>query len=309
MKLTPNEIVKHSNFYKIPIYQRLFEWGTNNIITLLEDLKKSFNVSKGKDDYYIGMLTSTKQNELVDGQQRFTVMMLMGCVLQRYDSIWKNFLFDGRPRLHFTSRPFDDAYLQALIEGSSLDSFTFINTNMKNGIDVISNYMENRKIITENETKEFASYIFDHLSFFITTLPESYSPRDLNKYFERMNTTGKNLEQHEILKVKLLRNLTDNVSQYMLLWNKLSDVDTLLIRKHHEETEENLRERKRKVFRSNIHDFLNSDILNDMGKIEEEIPNSISEVPLSSVPPTIEKDSTKDSHCALSFPANSLFED
>jgi len=42
-----------------------------------------------------------------------------------------------------------------------------------------------------------------------------------------MNTSGKNLEQHEILKVKLLRCLDGDIDKYMVLWNKISDVDTL----------------------------------------------------------------------------------
>ena len=65
--------------------------------------------------------------------------------------------------------------------------------------------------------EDFASYIFHNLCFFISNLPDGYSPRDLNKYFERMNASGKNLEQHEILKVKLLSNLDNDVDRYMLL--------------------------------------------------------------------------------------------
>ena len=30
MKLTPSEIVNGKHFYTIPIYQRLFEWSTDN---------------------------------------------------------------------------------------------------------------------------------------------------------------------------------------------------------------------------------------------------------------------------------------
>lgn len=40
MKHTPNTIAKNNLFYTIPIYQRLFEWDDDNIMTLLEDLKK-----------------------------------------------------------------------------------------------------------------------------------------------------------------------------------------------------------------------------------------------------------------------------
>lgn len=302
MKLTPLDIIKNQSFYTIPIYQRLFEWGADQITTLMEDLWKSFETSQGNEDYYIGMLTSTTDNELVDGQQRFTVIMLMGYVLQDYDSEWKNFLYDKRPRLHFASRPHDDAFLQSLIDGVPLDSVRLMNSNMKNGIDVIKSFMDDNIKKELKTEKNFASYILNHLSFFITELPEKYNPRDLNKYFERMNTSGKDLEQHEILKVKLLRHLPENVSQYMQLWNKLSEVDTLLIRKHHDEKEEAFRERKRNAFKSTIQNLIMTDLINDMNYVDDDPSLSIAQIPLSSTPPKSERESTNESHCALSFP-------
>ena len=122
MKHTPNTIAKNNLFYTIPIYQRLFEWDDDNIMTLLDDLKKAYDQTNGEKDYYIGMLTSTKDNELVDGQQRFTVMMLLGCVLQDYYKEWKSFLIVGdKPRINFTSRPLDNTYLRYIIAPRDTD--------------------------------------------------------------------------------------------------------------------------------------------------------------------------------------------
>ncbi len=236
MKYTPYLIAKEGCFYTIPVYQRLFEWDTENIITLLEDLKKEYNLTHGQGDYYIGMLTSTKDNELVDGQQRFTVMMLLGCVLQNYSNEWADFLIaNNRTRLEFTSRPLDNTYLRCIIEHKDEVRLSFKNLKMQNGLKQIKKFMEDTHNVAENDRKSFSSYIFHHLCFFISNLPDGYNPRDLNKYFERMNTSGKNLEQHEILKVKLLSNLDEDIDKYMLLWNKLADVDTLLIRRRKDE--------------------------------------------------------------------------
>ena len=208
MKYTPSLIAKEGHFYTIPIYQRLFEWDTENIITLLEDLKKEYDQTSGQGDYYIGMLTSTKDNELVDGQQRFTVMMLLGCVLQDYSNEWASFLIaNNRTRLDFTSRPLDNTYLRCLIEHKDEDRLSFKNVKMQNGRKVIKEFMEDTDKVTVNDRTPFSYYIYHHLCFFMSNLPDGYNPRDLNKYFERMNTSGKNLEQHEILKVKLLSNL------------------------------------------------------------------------------------------------------
>lgn len=302
MKLTPREIVKQNLFFTIPIYQRLFEWDTENVITLLDDLLKSFTLSGGQDDYYIGMLTSTINNELVDGQQRFTVMMLMGCVFQEYYDDWRSFLHNERIRLYFTSRPLDDAYMRSLIEKTSSDDFCIVNKRMYNGVKCIKDYLENEEKIPNQSRVDFAAYVFNHLCFFITSIPEGYSPRDLNKYFERMNTSGRNLEQHEILKVKLLSNLTHDVDKYMTLWNKLADVDTLLIRKHKDENEDALAQRKQQAFQMDTDEILLSDVINGIGTNDHSNEQSIISITPSSDQPKNERETNKDSRCALTFP-------
>ena len=301
MKLTPSDIVNNKWFFSIPIYQRLFEWDSDNIITLLEDLKKTFLLSHGGDDYYIGMLTSTQENELVDGQQRFIVMMLLGCV-QPYYHEWKNFLVSDNTRLYFSSRPKDNAFLRILIDGTDINKQKIENKKMLNGYNQIKAFIENEDLIAKKEREEFAFYVFHHLSFFISILPTGYNPRDLNKYFERMNTSGKNLEQHEILKVKLLSNLPTNLSTYMMLWNKLSDVDTLIIRKHKEETEDSFAYRKQLAFSSNIETILSCNLINGLGIFNNEESTSIIAVQPSSEVPGNERETIRSSRCAITFP-------
>ena len=302
MKYTPEEITRENLFFTIPIYQRLFEWDTENIVTLLEDLIKGYDQTGGRGDYYIGMLTSTKNNELVDGQQRFTVLMLLGSVLQEYyaekPNEWSNFLINkSKPRLDFTSRPLDNAYLRFLIENKADECRSYKNSKMQNGYKQVRIFMDEK--VPKEKRCSFASYIFHHLCFFISNLPEEYSPRDLNKYFERMNTTGKNLEQHEILKVKLLSNLDNDVDKYMLLWNKLADVDTLLIR---ERKDENLEDVKRQALTSDITAIFSGSLINGMNGDVHDDAISIDEIPESDSAPKKERELIKDSHCALSFP-------
>ena len=298
MKYTPNIIAKNNMLYTIPIYQRLFEWNTENIVTLLEDLKKKFEHRDGKDDYYyIGMLTSTKNNELVDGQQRFTVMMLLGCVLQDYCEEWTKFLIaDNKLRLEFSSRPSDNKYLWSLVEHKGEENQSLENLKMKNGYEKIRDFMQNMK---EDSKKDFALYIFHNLCFFISNLPEGYSPKDLNKYFERMNTTGKNLEQHEILKVKLLSNLDNDINKYMLLWNKLADVDTLLIRKR---KDENIAEIKRQALKADINTIFSCNLINGLKEDAYDSTISIGNLEMSASAPKNEREINKDSRCAISFP-------
>jgi len=265
MKYTPNIIVNEDIAFTIPLYQRLFEWNTDNVKQLLDDLNSAFEKyesakNNSDNDYYIGMLTSTttgnneKKLFLVDGQQRFTVMTLIACVMQHYthDS-WSHFLLThyGKPRLSFVSRRSDDMYLMKLIQKDFEYDGELVNYNMKEAIKTIREYMEK----FAKDKAAFANYIFEYLSFFVSELPNNYSAQDLNKYFERMNSSGKNLEHHEILKVKILSKIGGNVSLYMQLWNKIADVDTVLLRKREYENETDYNERKNKVLRSHLEDI------------------------------------------------------
>lgn len=303
MKLTPKAIVEQGKSFSIPIYQRLFEWDAENIERLLDDLKHAFDISKSlpvAEDYYIGMLTSTKENELVDGQQRFTVMMLIGCALKMYPQ-WHSFIVMGESkRLKFSARPADDDYLRSLIFPEFKRNYpTYTNSKMAVGKKTVEDFFSQ---LSEHEAAEFADYIYSNLSFFISELPERYLPTDLNKYFERMNCSGKNLEQHEILKVKLLSKLSDSrgdLSRYMQLWNNLADVDTPLIRG---KMDENLKWRKREALSRPFHELLTGDILSGMSSSGKEEGKSIINIPpQSSSPKSNNRGTERENSCALRF--------
>lgn len=301
MKYTPSTLTAQDLFFTIPIYQRLFEWNVEHIDTLLSDLKKEYEQTNGTGDYYIGMLTATQAHELVDGQQRFTVMMLLGSVLQTYDEAWTEFLAPNQKvRLAFSSRPNDDLYLLSLIEQSTSGNPSYQNPMMKNAHQRIAAFMGSEISSSGEKKRDFAKYVYEHLSFFISTLPAAYSPRALNKYFERMNTSGKNLEQHEILKVKLLSNLENSIDTYMELWNKLSDMDTPLIRRR--EGNDPLSERKSKALRADIATIISQKLINGSLDAGEEDETTIDAIKSSATAPKEEHRSNQDVRGILSFP-------
>lgn len=214
--------------FSIPLYQRLFEWEELHINLLLNDLWNSFEKDSNKP-YYIGMLTvfkrSKNQFDLVDGQQRFTVLMLMGIAFK--NETWKKFLLiDEKPRLHFFARKNDSTYLENKIFNKGVNDYK--NKKMEDGIFQIEHFLER---ITDKEN--FANYIFEKATFFLNVLPEEYDNTDLNRYFESMNSSGKGLEKHEILKVELLKKLPKNPieqNSFIKIWNIVSDMNKSVIR-------------------------------------------------------------------------------
>ena len=227
-------------FFSIPLYQRLFEWGEEQITQLLDDLYSSYK-RDNKSPYYIGMLTTKElgnNKELVDGQQRFTAMVLLGIHFG-----WKEFLLvDNEPRLHFTARIEDKEYLMARINGKTP---TFVNDKMEKGLGYIASHLKNGLKLETDEEQEFGEFIFHNMTFFLSKLPKEYSSKELNTYFERMNTSGKSLENYDILKVEVIRRLPSDVNkeQYTLLWNAVSIMEKMILRKHNKEQLDRLRKR------------------------------------------------------------------
>ena len=255
----PNNIDK---FFNIPIYQRLFTWGEEQIGLLLDDLLyKAMTSSSGKN-HYIGVLTTTKNSnrlDLVDGQQRFTVMVLMGIVMMKYFEDWKQFLLTGDEtmRLDFSARPDDHEYLKKLIKAACEPKYNvdklledkcdldYENDTMRKGLIFIRDYMEDisshcsrvlegiESTVNKNDNESlqgiFSKYVFYHLSFFIQELPDDYTARMLNKHFESMNSTGRNLENHEILKVQLLKEVDEQEYKQMVsIWNRASRMNEMM---------------------------------------------------------------------------------
>ena len=235
-RYTPALVVEENLTFSIPLYQRLFAWGEEQVKGLLMDMKEHF--SKHSSPYYLGMLSCITNNghyDLIDGQQRFTVMTLMGIVFRDYHpkeetSAWEDFLAKGK-RVNFIARSKDNDYLSAKISRDV--STSEINKKMEAAIVVIKSFMDDPDIFkNESERWEYANSVYNRLSFYFSSLPQNYlsDPTSLNKYFEAMNAHGKGLEQHEVLKVELMRDEPDK-EHLTRVWNAVAEMGRPIIRR------------------------------------------------------------------------------
>lgn len=234
-KITPKEIVDKNIVFRVPLYQRLFTWKTAEVKQLLEDLENHFEKHSEKT-YYLGMITVVKQTDkldLIDGQQRTTVMMLIALgfikTLPMGDAKnnWLDF-FDSSNRVFFNGRSEDREYLKNLKSGNKS---TYINRNMAEGLAYIVKFLT--KHIKMEDLERFANDVFQYLTLFVTELPNHYveNPSSLNEYFETMNSSGKSLEQHEILKVEMLKDYCgDDKLTLTRIWNVVSNFEQPLIK-------------------------------------------------------------------------------
>ena len=243
-RYTPEKIVEEKLYFSIPLYQRLFSWGEEQVKGMLFDLKNHFETDNDNGTpYYLGMLSciiSGNHYDLIDGQQRFTVMTLLAIVLRDYYKEWDGFLDEGK-RLRFISRTKDNEYLAAVIhrQAEVFDP----NRKMKEGIELISDFMVS-EFSSDDMREAFAKSVFHRMSFFFSALPPSYAnnPASLNKYFEAMNAGGKGLEQHEILKVRLMQG-EENKEHLTRIWNAVCDLNRPVIKRDEENLDRHKYER------------------------------------------------------------------
>ena len=278
-RYTPEKIVEEKLYFSIPLYQRLFSWGEEQVKGLLFDLKNHFETDNDNGTpYYLGMLSciiSGNHYDLIDGQQRFTVMTLLAIVLRDYYKEWDGFLDEGK-RLRFISRTKDNEYLAAVIhrQAEVFDP----NRKMKEGIELISDFMVS-EFSSDDMREAFAKSVFHRMSFFFSELPPSYAnnPASLNKYFEAMNAGGKGLEQHEILKVRLMQG-EENKEHLTRIWNAVCDLNRPVIKRDEENLDRHKYERAIELCRNQrfneafnlCESSYDSEDNNEIGNIEAE---------------------------------------
>ena len=304
---TPQSVAIDNLAFSIPLYQRLFTWRKKQVNGLMYDLWNHFLHQPNKP-YFIGMLSCfensrTNRLDLIDGQQRFTVAMLMGVVLRRYDNRWDSFI-DNSNRLYFTARESDNDCLRSLIAKTRGDLGP--DNRMVEAVLAIQQFLNDKqRFPSSDEQCLFSSSVFEKMSFFISVLPSSYAnnPSSLNEYFEAMNAGGKGLEQHEILKVELLRGETDQ-KELTRIWNAVCDMDRPVIRQNEGVNEKKYRETYLEAIRlcrgGNCSSVLNSCVFPDDASDMTSIGN------IQPIPVLLERDlrRTDDTsyRCIVTFP-------
>ncbi|OPC06381.1 hypothetical protein BAS09_02010 [Elizabethkingia ursingii] len=236
---------------QIPLYQRLYVWDVEEIKLFIEDVSDAY--ISGKDFYYIGnmMFANTKngdniQIDLIDGQQRFTTLWLTSILLKSYSKNLTAFAFiNGEPRLNFTSRDEVNEFFKSLLNikinllNNSNLSFNLNNPSLEpivNGLLNIFNFIKEVSLNNkwnDNDLRAFSDFIFKKLQMVQTTVPTN---NDLNQIFESLNSGGKQLVNHQILKSRFLKalkednNLKKEIDSLVYKWDAASNMNLYLER-------------------------------------------------------------------------------
>ena len=134
-KLTIKELLSKDS-YRIPIYQRNYDWGERQVLQLIEDIadyaKESDNdTDKRVHNYYLGTIVvyprtegSNTYYETVDGQQRLmTLTILLNVLRQKKVKDKNNWSWYHRPNMEFEHRDRDNEAINLMAEGKLMDAY------------------------------------------------------------------------------------------------------------------------------------------------------------------------------------------
>ena len=193
--------------YVIPLYQRAFAWGENEIVQLIEDIN---DISEEVSNYYLGSLIVHHRDdgffEVIDGQQRLTTLYILLNSIEGID-VRHSLRFDCREKSNITLEHIKD-----------LDDLENVEEQILSGKKTIERTMADYHIDCE-EFKEKLKKV----RLYRIEVP---THTDLNRYFEIMNTRGEQLEQQDIVKADLMSRITDHRDRLVFaeIWDACSDM-------------------------------------------------------------------------------------
>ena len=245
-------IVKESPdwHFNIPIYQRLYVWGEDQVLTLLNDLVNAYE--RDEDIFFLGgtLLVDKlggrgqqsggrgRHFDLIDGQQRFTTLWLLCHAWREALTPFLATTTDDKrvePRLRFAIRSEVNSFLETMVFGGQGravpdDEAT---KRMRIALDLMRSVFEKRPLpagVTNLQAhlRELTEFVFGRVKFVITTVPRE---TDLNKLFEVINNRGVQLQHHEILKARMLDALNEvERGPYAVLWDACADMENFVER-------------------------------------------------------------------------------
>jgi uncharacterized protein with ParB-like and HNH nuclease domain len=227
--LTLSYIKANDYQFSIPSYQRPYVWPDEAVLKLFNDINDARIANE--PNYFIGtVLTSIEKDEndngiyeLVDGQQRTTTLMLIALAFKMAkveSSIAEMAAFQNQPRLQFTIR---DQVQHLLGSLAGLDNYIFPgleaiaeNPYLKRIYAALQVLEQQVNALEKQDCILLGDYIFNNVQWVNNIVPQQM---DLNRLFSTMNTAGIQLEQADILKSKLLKQITTDKTLFDAILN------------------------------------------------------------------------------------------
>lgn len=240
------ELFSENFEYIVPMYQRDFAWGENEIKTLLTDIEL-FNAP----EYYLGSLVVSKTSsengkdcfEVIDGQQRLTALFMTLSIVDSFNkknSGKSDFNLRGDAPIRYECRDRTERFFKKIKEIPFAefikDDWDLENKDHEIEVGAIENaFNEIKKYFKINpESERVSQECIDKIISFNKRLQKVKILRvevpegtNLNQCYERMNSRSEQLEQSDILKSKLMGQIEAKQGRefFSKIWNACADMD------------------------------------------------------------------------------------
>ena len=224
----------------IPIYQRNYDWNIEQCSTLYNDI---LNIIKNKNTHFFGSIVSScepdKKYLIIDGQQRLTTINLILIAIYRLlddneESILKKQIYEE----YLINRFEEDDNLRLKLKVSKGNKKDFSNLFDLDIEQILENKFKNR--LYENflyyynnikndikNGKYSLKDLFEALKKLVVVdiLLEPNNGDNPQLIFETLNSTGKKLEQSDLIRNFLLMNLQEDEQEklYNDYWLKIEE--------------------------------------------------------------------------------------
>ncbi len=221
--------------YRIPIYQRPYEWAEKNINDFLNTIFEAFSAKSEVDagryekSVFFGTIQFNKETkdanilDIVDGQQRLTTFLLLLDVLQK--EIIKN--HPGENNNDYSNTIDSEEFKKVLSETQIKKVSSKYSKNKEQLRKATSEYYEQEFKDKTNFYSELKDFVLDNIYFVILTTEEMDLP-EVVSVFNTINTTGLDLNATDIFKLRYYNYLrkiddTDNWMKEIANCYKLID--------------------------------------------------------------------------------------
>lgn len=221
--------------YVVPIYQRNYAWGEDQITQLLQDI---YDASKNEDsNYFIGSLVVLLRTdgifEVIDGQQRLTTLHL---ICKKLGILKHSHLsYDSRPEVEdffndlFASRAYDE-FLEDCLKRDTRKIYHLVDALEileSAGLHTHAGYDDDTvvslKSMDDEVKNRMAEYLNNNVILVRTILPDD---TDVAAYFEIMNNRGEQLQEHEIVKALMMKSLDEEQRLvFASIWDACSQMN------------------------------------------------------------------------------------
>ncbi len=216
------ELIDNNNIV-VPEIQREYVWGEKDnvfiALNVIDDLKKSCAENANKN---MGFLYSYAANDkdiyLIDGQQRFTTMVLLAFYLSikenKVETFRENFRVDStRMAFSYRVRSETETFLtemfskcSSLVDIKELKDMTWFHSYYANDVSIsnMANTLIQLYDYLKSDTSLTYSYIMSKVEFWYFNVEETSQGEEL---YITMNSRGESLTQNEYFKPLLLEKL------------------------------------------------------------------------------------------------------